>query len=148
MGVKWQDFCSHAILINKIRNYDIDMDTMEATIRRRRLSYFGHICRMPKGRLPRIILHGEVNFGGRRAGGPEVSYCACLKKDIELFSINVGGNFDTSEHLALDKSVWQKLVRDGSEVFMDTWLKEELKISYETFIVEYINIMIMMCMSY
>jgi hypothetical protein len=51
----------------------------------------------------------------------------------------VGGKFDALEHLALDKSVWQKLVRDGSEVFTDTWLKKKLKISYEIFIVEYIN---------
>jgi hypothetical protein len=34
LGIKWQEYCSNIVLIERIRSFDIDIGTMEATIRR------------------------------------------------------------------------------------------------------------------
>ena len=60
---------------------------------------------MPNTRYPKIMLHAEVNLGKRSVGGPEVSYRSCIKNDLELFSINVGGNFKALESMAKNRGM-------------------------------------------
>jgi hypothetical protein len=55
LGIKWQDYCSYVVLIERIRSFDIDIDTMEATIRIFQLNYLGHILRMKETRYPTML---------------------------------------------------------------------------------------------
>ena len=139
LGVKWQDYCSYATLINRIRNFDIDIDTMEATIRRFQCNYLGHVLRMSETRYPRLMLHAEIALGKRKPGGQEVSYRSCIRKTLDLFSINVGKGFVALQLLAQNRAMWKKVVRDGSVIFMDKWLSKELKFSFERFLPEFLD---------
>jgi hypothetical protein len=65
------------------------------------------------------MLHAEIDLGERKSGGQKISYRSCIKKDLKLFSINVGRNFEALDLLAQDRGMWQKLVRDSSESFID-----------------------------
>jgi hypothetical protein len=93
LGIKWQDYCSYVALIERIRSLDIDIDTMEATIRRFQLNYLGHVLRMKETRHPIIMLHAEIALGKRSAGGQELTYRQCIKNTLKIFSINVGKEF-------------------------------------------------------
>jgi exonuclease III len=134
LGIKWQDYCSYVVLIERIRSLDIDIDTMEATIRRFQLNYLGHILRMKETRHPMIMLHAEIALGKRSAGGQEMTYRQCIKNTLRLFSINVGKDFEALKNLAQNRALWRKVVRDGSEFFMDNWINNETKRSFENFL--------------
>jgi len=107
---------------------------MEATIRRFQCNYLGHVLRMSETRYPRIMLHAEIDLGKRKSGGQELTYRACARKNLDLFSINGSKGFVALQHLAQNRAVWRKVVRDGSQIFMDKWLSKELKLSYERFL--------------
>ena len=134
LGIKWQEYCSYVVVIEKIRNYDISIDTMEATIRRFQLNYLGHILRMEKSRYPRIMLHAEIARGTRRSGGQEMSYRQSIKKTLNLFDINVGKGIEALKILAQDRAVWRNTVKVGSELFMDNWINHRTKVSFERFL--------------
>ena len=105
LGVKWQEFCSYVVLIERFRSYGINIDTMETTIRRFQLNYLGHILRMEE-RYHRIMLHAEMALGARRAGGQALTYRQCIKNTLSLFSINVGGDFVALKKLAQNRALW------------------------------------------
>jgi hypothetical protein len=127
------------VIIERIRSYDINIDTMEATIRRFQLNYLGHILRMEETRYPRIILHAEIALGVRRAGGQALTYRQCIKKTLSLFSINIDEDFEALKKLAQNRALWRKAVRDGSKLFMHKWINHETKLSYERFLPEFLE---------
>ena len=139
LGVKWQQFCSYVVLIERIRSYGINIDTMETTIRRFQLNYLGHVLRMEETRYPRIMLHAEMALGARRAGGQALTYRQCIKNTLSLFSINVGGDFEALKKVAQNRALWRKLVRDGSVLFMDKWINDETTLSYERFLPKFLE---------
>jgi hypothetical protein len=103
LGIKWQGYCSYVALIERIRSLDIDIDIMEATIRRFQLNYLGHILRMKETRYPLIMFHAEIALGKRSAGGQELTYRQCIKNTLKLFSINVGKDFEALKNLVQNR---------------------------------------------
>jgi hypothetical protein len=134
LGIKWQDYCPYVALVERIRSLDIDIDTMEATIKRLQLNYLGHILRMKETRYPIIMLYAEIALGKRSAGGQELTYRQCIKNTLKQFSINVGKDFEALKNLVQNRAFWRKVVRDGSAFFMDNWINNESKKSYESFL--------------
>ena len=128
---KWSDYCSYVDIIDRIKSYGIKIDTMEVTIRKRRLLYLGHVLRMNNCRLPKIMLHADIDSGQRLRGGQELSYRTCIKKDLELFGIPSNTNISILEGLAKDRSKWQRLVNNGAAVLLDKWLWDGHKASYD-----------------
>jgi hypothetical protein len=64
----------------KIR-LEIDFNVVE-TVRRRRLSYFGHVCRMKPERIPARVLHGRIR-GSRPSGRPRKKWLDMQEEDCE-----------------------------------------------------------------
>jgi hypothetical protein len=102
--MKLQDCCSYVVLIERIRSLDIDIDTMEATIRRFQLNYLGYISRMKETRYPIIISHAEIALGRKSVGFQEMTYRYCIKNAFRLFSINVGKDFEALKNLAQNRA--------------------------------------------
>ena len=81
-GKSWRDHISYIELLNLVNknsyngNFEWADETnkisgitsIETYCRLARLRYFGHLMRMPPTRLPKIMLHGEVDLGASTFG--------------------------------------------------------------------------------
>ena len=93
-------------------------------IRKRRLSYFGHVCRMDSYRLPKIMLHSQL-LG-------DLSYKSALLENMRTFGImdrkskdNCCINTLKREMLldiTTDRARWRKVVKtDGVCKALNQW---------------------------
>ena len=83
---------------------NIECDVIEK-IRRRRLSYFGHILRMKAERIPVQALHGRIH-GNRPRGRPRMKWTDAVKMDCEELDVT----YFQACRLAEDREEWKKLV--------------------------------------
>ena len=129
---KWSDYCSYVDILDRIRSYDINIGTMEMTIRKRRLLYLGHVIRMEDVRLPKMMLFGSIDLGKKVAGGQETSYRKCIKSDLKVCHMSDDTLIDSAaiELLALDKKEWVKRVNLGVEVLYKDWACKRMDESY------------------
>ena len=112
--------------------------SVEATIRQRRLLFAGAIARQPAGRLPKRLMDGKL-LGGEDPGKgrPEQNWMDCLKDDFQAFGATDGSTVDNRLTFGVDRAVWtlaakmddgapwHKGVLQGAEKFMTSWHKEE-----------------------
>ena len=69
----------------------VGCQSVEATVRQRRLLFAGAVARQPDGRLPKRLMFGELAGGedpGR--GRPEQNWLICLKDDLKVFGTKHG----------------------------------------------------------
>ena len=98
-----------------------ECESIETTVRTRRLLWAGALLRMGDHRLPERVMSGEVeNVGKRGPGGKEKEWTDCVADDLRLFGI--AGDWSTA---ALDPGVWYSAVHGGGCRFMAAWVKEE-----------------------
>ncbi|CAB1113062.1 unnamed protein product [Ectocarpus sp. CCAP 1310/34] len=64
----------------------VGCQSVEATVRQRRLLFAGAVARQPDGRLPKRLMFGEL-VGGEDPGqgNPEQNWLTCLKDDMKMF---------------------------------------------------------------
>ena len=112
--------------------------SVEATIRQRRLLFAGTMARQPAGRLPKRLMDGKL-VGGEDTGKgrPEQNWMDCLKDDFQAFGATDGSTVDNRLTFGVDRTVWtlaakmddgaprHKGVLQGAETFMASWHKEE-----------------------
>ena len=112
--------------------------SVEATIRQRRLLFAGAMARQPAGRLPKRLMDGKL-VGGEDPGKgrPEQNWMDCLKDDFQAFGATDGSTVDNRLTFGVDRAVWtlaakmddgapwHKGVLQGAEKFMTSWHKEE-----------------------
>ena len=69
--------------------------SVEATIRQRRLLFAGAMARQPAGRLPKRLMDGKL-VGGEDPGKgrPEQNWMECLKDDFQAFGATDGSRVD------------------------------------------------------
>ena len=98
-------------------------ESVETTIRRRRLLFAGFLLRQQLDRLPRALLQGGLVNGSNRhrRGRPEKSWWSYLTDDLKAFEITEG----ECKTLAKDRSRWCERVSQGAEVFMSAWRDNE-----------------------
>ena len=116
---KWEDLFSMVDVYKRIRSYGIKIDTVEVTIRRRRLMYFGHVLRMDDSRLPKIVLQAHTSLGVSRVGALETNYRSCIKEDFKAFGIP---SVDPEFLVVQDRVEWKKLVKKGAEHCYNNWV--------------------------
>ena len=102
-------------------------ESVETTIRRRRLLFAGFLLRQQLHRLPRAFLRGSLVNGSNRhrRGRPEKSWWSCLTDDLKTFKISEG----EWETLAKDRSGWCERLSQGAEVFMSAWRDNEREVA-------------------
>ena len=65
-----------------------ERDSIEATVRRRRLSWLGALLRMGDNRLPKSVMSGELEKAGRSGSGrKKKEWTDCVEEDHRLFGI-------------------------------------------------------------
>ena len=97
-------------------------ESLETTIRRRRLLLAGFLHRQSDERLTRRLLYGGlVNGAKRRRGRPEKSWWTCLLDDLKAFGIDP----DTWHSLARSRQGWYERVSQGAEDFLCAWKQGE-----------------------
>ena len=138
LGSHWSERLSFATVIHKCRSAGVDILPIGVLISKRRLSYFGHVCRMKEGRLPKILLSAQIMGGeGLITGGQEHSYKKALLKDIDTFRLAVR---QPGEHVKLweprrwqsvydmaqDRTGWRRITKvDGTALVMEQWYSDE-----------------------
>ena len=94
-------------------------ESIETTLRTRRLLRVGTLLRMSGGRLPKRIVFGNLEGAVRRGrGGKEKEWTDCVQSDIRAFGI--AGD---SKATALKAEVWVETVTEGGWRFMAGWRK-------------------------
>ena len=94
-------------------------ESIETTLRTRKLLWAGTLIRMSGGRLPKRIVFGNLEGAVRRGrGGKEKEWPDCIQSDIWLFGIA----WDWKA-TALTAEVWVETVTEGGRRFMVAWRK-------------------------
>ena len=92
-------------------------ESIETTLRTRRLLWAGTLLRMSGRRLPKRIMFGNLEGAVRRGpGGKEKEWTDCVQSDIRAFGIT--GDWKT---MAFKAEVWVEAVTEGERRFMAAW---------------------------
>ena len=63
-------------------------ESIEATLRRRRILFVGFVARMEDTRLPKVVRFGELVGGAGCVGVQEKEWMGCFLDDLRAFDIN------------------------------------------------------------
>ena len=63
-------------------------ESIEATLRRRRILFAGFVARMEDTRLRKCVMFGELVGGADCVGGQEKEWMGCFLDDLRAFGIN------------------------------------------------------------
>ena len=100
----------------------IRRESIETTLRTRRLLWTGMLMRMSSGRLPKRIMFGNLEGAVRKGrGGKEKEWTDCVQSKVRTFGIE--GDWKAT---ALKAHVWVDTVAEGGRRFMAAWRKEEV----------------------
>ena len=86
-------------------------ESIEATLRKRRILFAGLVARMEDTRLLKYVMFGELVWGAVSAGGQEKEWIGCLLDDLRAFGIQT----DQWGIAAQDPEEWNKTVKQGAE---------------------------------
>ena len=96
-------------------------ESVEITLRTRRLLWAGTLLRMSGGRLPKRIMFENLEGAVRRGRGrKEKEWTNCVQSDIRAFGIT--GDWKT---MAVQAEGWVEAVTEGGRRFMAAWRQEE-----------------------
>ena len=89
-------------------------ESIEATLRRRRVLSAGFVARMEDTRLPKCVIFGEMVGGAGCVGGQEKEWMGCFLDDLRAFGINA----DQWTTAAQDEGEWRRTAEQEAEHFM------------------------------
>ena len=96
-------------------------ESIEATLRRRRILFAGFVARMEDTRLPKCVMFGEMVGGAGCVGGQEKEWMGCFLDDLRAFGINA----DQWTTAAQDEGEWRRTAEQGAEHFTAKWIVAE-----------------------
>ena len=89
------------------------MQSVHTLLKLAQLIWTGHVTRMPEERLPKKILHGELELGKRSNGGQKKRCKDTLKASLKDFNIPT----ESWEQIAQDRAKWRGLIRRGASEY-------------------------------
>lgn len=96
-------------------------ECIEALIRRRQLTFAGHIVRMSNDRLPKILMLGELQTTNRGRKGARKTWLTWLNDDLKLFNITTANWISGAQ----DEEKWAQEIDRGAKQFMLSWITRE-----------------------
>ena len=97
-----------------------DTESVETTVRRRRMLFAGFAARMGEERLPRRVMFGEMLGGKGYSGVQERDWMKDLEEDLMSLGIKFKGWREAAQKVGR----WFRRVEEGAEVFMRKWRKD------------------------
>ena len=92
-----------------------DGESIETTLRKRRLLFAGALIRMDNDRLPRRLMSGRLEGASKRGrGAREKVWLDEVEKDVKAFDIS--GDW---RQPATQAPEWHAAVTEGAQTFMD-----------------------------
>ena len=89
-------------------------ESIEATLRRKRILFAGFVARIEDTRLPKCGMFGELVEGAGCVGDQEKCWMGCFLDNLRAFGINV----DWWTTAAQDEGKWRRTAEQGAERFM------------------------------
>ena len=89
-------------------------ESIEATLRRRRILFAGFVARMEDMKLPKCVMVGEMVRGAGCVGGQEKEWMGSFLDDLRAFGINA----DQWTTAAQDEGEWRRTAEQGAGHFM------------------------------
>ena len=83
LGISWKDKLPNTEVTDRA-----DLPTIYTLLRQRRMRWIGHVRHMKDGRIPKDILYGELAFGKRPRGRPQLRYKDVCKRDMRALEID------------------------------------------------------------
>ena len=96
-------------------------ESIETTLRKRRILFAGWVARMEDTRLPKCVMFGELVGGAGFAGGQGKGWMGYLLDDLKVFSIHP----DMLTIAVQYEGEWHKTAEQGAEIFMTKWIVAE-----------------------
>ena len=96
-------------------------ESIEVTLRRRRILFAGYVVRMEDTRLPKCVMFGELVGGAGCVGGQKKEWMGCFLADLRAFGINA----DQWTTAAQDEGEGRRTAEEGVEYFMAKWIAVE-----------------------
>ena len=96
-------------------------ESIEATLRRRRILFPGRVTRMEDTRLPKGLMFGELVGGACCVGGQKSEWMWCFLDDLRAFGINA----DQWTTAAQDEGEWRRTAEQGAGHFIAKWITAE-----------------------
>ena len=96
-------------------------ESIDATLRRRRILFAGFVARMEDTRLPKCEMFGEMVGGEGCVGGYEKEWIGCFLDDLRAFGVNA----DQWTTAAQDEGERCRTAEQGAEHFMAKWIAAE-----------------------
>ena len=93
-------------------------ESIEATLRRRRILFAGFVARMEDTRLLKCVMIGEMMGGVGCVRGQEKEWMGYFLDDLRAF----GTNADQWTTAAQDEREWRRTPEQGAEHFMAKWI--------------------------
>ena len=104
----WSKSPNKRILSYKDALQRTQCESIETTVRTRRLLWAGALLRMGDHRLPKRVMSGELGNAGKRGPwGKEKEWTDCVAEDLRLFRVT--GDWRTA---ALDPGAWYNKVHE------------------------------------
>ena len=101
-GHIWQDRVTNAEVLSRA-----DLPNLYTLLRQRILRWLGHVHHMDDGRIPKVILYGELASGRRSTGRPQLRYKDVVKRDMKALDTNTA----TWEDTAADRATWRSTLK-------------------------------------
>ena len=108
LKVKWQDRIPDTEVLKSA-----GIQSVHTFLKLAQLRWTGHVTRMPKERLPKKNLCGELEMGKRSHGGQKKRCKDTLKTFIKDFNIPT----ESWEQIAQDRAKWRGLIRRGASEY-------------------------------
>jgi hypothetical protein len=123
MNIKWKDRVSNLDVLLRARQCGYSLRPLSCLVTNYRLRYLFHIMSLDDTTLVKKLFFSEISSGKRLSGKREMSFKACLQKDLALFDIT--DDWSNSGLTAKNES-WLRCVEQlGSKASWFSWLDGE-----------------------
>ena len=90
-------------------------ESIETTLRRRRILFAGFVARIEDTRLPKCVMFGGMVGSAGCVGGQEKEWMGCFLDDLRAF----GSNADQWTTATQDEGEWRRMAEQGAEHFTE-----------------------------
>ena len=105
-----------------------ETESIEATLRRRRILFAGFVARLEETRLQKCVMFGEMVGGAGCVGGQEKEWMGCFLDDLKAFGINA----DQWPTAAQGEGEWRRTAEQGRNIsWRNGSLQKKTRLDYD-----------------